>query len=333
MTSLVVVIGCVSGAGLLSLAGAAGARFVSNSLGLPLVSMPALGAAILSHPIRRMGCDLVTTAVFIGVGTFTITLPVLWASFVVDGVFVTHFGLIDLAGATPAICAPAYSALIVGLFARFSRSGGRTSASMIGALRQRRRGVLVGAIGVTVLVWVAWAGWILGMELAIDDVSMRIASNSIVTPVVSVSAWLLVRGLRRAPITPGTAFAGVVCGLAAVTSAGGYIDTIGAVIIGLVSGAAGSFLTDTFKSWVGGAPWLTPGALAVGSTVGLVGVGLFSTRVGAAYTGQPEVLLGQISIVVMTVIFALIVTTIIWLPLRRRAAPGGQSSHTSTELQ
>lgn len=323
----VVLIGCGGGLAMVTAVAAGGARLVSAGLILPLIGIPALGAAILSIPARRLGLPLSTTLVFVLAGTISVVLPVQWGSFAVDGVLQTQFRSVDLAGALPALCAPSVAAITVLSIEHLSHV--KLTASTVVAtppIRHVRRRTLVLGTAITVLSWALWIAWMMGMELAVDDVSTRILINGITAPLSSAAAWLVVQQMRHAATTRAAAVTGIISGLAAITPACGYVDAVGAGLIGAIAGAVGSFVAHAVVRRQGRSAWQTPAAIAVGSTIGLLSIGVFSTRLGVAYTGQPELLFSQAGGVVATYAYAALVTAIVWVPVRRIQARPRQPS-------
>ena len=131
---------------------------------------------------------------------------------------------------------------------------------------------------------------------------------------------VFVEWLRRGrPTSIGTA-SGIVSGLVAITPACAYVSPLGAVVIGLVSGAA-SALAVNLKYRLGFDDSLD--VVGVHLTAGILGtvlIGFFALpdegRAGLFYGGDAGLLVAQTVAVLVAVVFTAVVTTVIALVLR-----------------
>ena len=317
VVATLILLGWVAGLATVAAAASTDTPLVTAGLAFPLIALCALGVTILSTPLRRLGFSPVVVLTFAAAASILIVAPVHWAIFSVAGPLQATFRTLDLAGAVAALFAPSVAALTVLSIEHFARSRmPGVLAGVVPARRSRPRSTFVFAL-VAPVSWVVWIGWMLGMELALNDVSGRIAVNGIVAPLASVAAWLLVERIRHAATTRTAAVMGMIAGLAAITPACGYVDTVGAVTIGVLAGAVGSLVAHALASQHAGAAWLIPTSLCLGASVGVVSIGIFSTRVGIAYTGQPELLFSQVLSLATTAGYTIVVAAVLWLMVRR----------------
>ena len=87
------------------------------------------------------------------------------------------------------------------------------------------------------LLWVGWFGFNAGSALGANALAGLAMANTQVATAAAALAWMAVEwGERKKPGLLGLA-SGAVAGLVAITPAAGFVNPVGAVIIGLVAGA------------------------------------------------------------------------------------------------
>jgi ammonia channel protein AmtB len=247
----------------------------------PVAALGALFASLAtslldseSTPRRLLLAAVATTLVFVPA-----VRPVFGTVF---DPFGTKLGVIDLGGALPALIASGAFALGTVLFRRRS--------ARADPLQGRGWGILVPAI----LAWAAAVGWLVGVELASDDMVPVILTSALVIPAFAAAAGSVVERLRFRRTTAQGIVTGLLAGIAAAVPAGAFVTPPLAVVIGLVVGVIGALLPERLRSW----PATT---LAVGASVSTVLVGVLGTNIGYIYTGQPELVFGQLFITVVVV--------------------------------
>jgi Amt family ammonium transporter len=87
------------------------------------------------------------------------------------------------------------------------------------------------------LLWFGWIGFNAGSELAADTVAGYAMLNSIVATAAAMLGWLVVEKIRDGHATTLGAASGLVAGLVAITPACGFVNAIGAIVLGIVAGA------------------------------------------------------------------------------------------------
>ncbi|MBR7619515.1 ammonium transporter [Phenylobacterium sp. 20VBR1] len=88
------------------------------------------------------------------------------------------------------------------------------------------------------LLWVGWFGFNAGSEWAADGIASAAMLNTQIAAAAAALAWMLVEWVeRKKPGMLGLA-SGAVAGLVAITPAAGFVNPQGALIIGIVGGAA-----------------------------------------------------------------------------------------------
>jgi hypothetical protein len=194
--------------------------------------------------------------------------------------FGTQLGVIDLGGALPALVAG--GAVAVGT-ALVRRSSPGAPAS------PKRWSSVVPAI----LAWVAGIGWLVGLELAADDMVPIIVVSALVIPAVATVTASVVERLRFRRTTPSGVVTGLLAGMAAAVPACAFVTPTLAAAVGLAAGAVGALLPDRLRAW----PAAT---LAAGAGLSVVLLGAFGTNIGYIYTGQPELIFGQLFITLLS---------------------------------
>lgn len=169
------------------------------------------------------------------------------------------------------------------------------------------------------LLWFGWFGFNGGAAGSVDELGL-IWVDTLAAGAAGMLGWVFVEWLRRGrPTSIGTA-SGIVSGLVAITPACAYVSPLGAVVIGLVSGAA-SALAVNLKYRLGFDDSLdVVGVHLTSGILGTVLIGFFALpdegRAGLFYGGDAGLLVAQTVAVLVAVVFTAVVTTVIALVLR-----------------
>ena len=233
---------------------------------------------------------------FIGIWSLVVYSPI--AHWVWGGGFLGDAGVLDFAGGT-----------VVHINAGIA---GLVGAVMVG----RRTGygrepfaphnLVLTVIGAS-LLWVGWFGFNAGSAVAADAVAgMAMAVTQIATAAAAMS-WMFAEWLRAGkPSVLGIA-SGAIAGLVAITPASGFVDPMGALIIGIAAGI--------FCYW--GVAWLKPklgyddaldvfGIHALGGIAGALLTGVLAVEAIGGTPGLIEGNPGQ----VLTQIYGILVTVV-----------------------
>ena len=133
--------------------------------------------------------------------------------------------------------------------------------------------VLLGAS----LLWFGWYGFNAGSALTAGDLASVAFTTTTVATAAAVLAWLVVEQIRDGKPTTLGAASGAVAGLVAITPACGYVNPLGALVIGLVAGAVCA-LAVSLKFKFGFDDSLdVVGVHLVGGIIGTVLIGFFAT--------------------------------------------------------
>jgi Amt family ammonium transporter len=138
------------------------------------------------------------------------------------------------------------------------------------------------------LLWFGWFGFNAGSALRADGLAVQALVNTHMAGVGGLLAWIAMERLRNgAPTTLGAA-SGAIAGLVAITPACGYLDTLPALLLGMIAGAV-CLLAVQVKYRLGYDDSLdVVGVHFVGGVIGTLYLGFFATAAvnpGVAHEG------------------------------------------------
>jgi ammonium transporter, Amt family len=168
----------------------------------------------------------------------------------------------------------------------------------------------------TGMLWVGWYGFNAGSALGAD----AIASNAFTTTTLAAATAGFVWGMaewvtKGKPSVLGFC-SGIVAGLVVITPACGFVNTNGAMIIGVLAGIIPYIACWKLKAWLGYDDALdTFGVHGVGGTLGALMTGfLADEKVNSVVTGVKTGLIGsQVKAILVTMILSVVATAVIAL--------------------
>ena len=169
------------------------------------------------------------------------------------------------------------------------------------------------------LLWVGWFGFNAGSAVtAGPNAGMAMLVTQIATAAAAM-AWMFAEWLARGKPSVLGIVSGAVAGLVAITPASGFVDPMGALIIGIVAGIVCFVASTTVKNALGYDDSLDVwGVHGVGGIVGAVLTGVFAKAAIAGkdaplglIDGNAGQVLTQIYGVVITIVFTAVVSLII----------------------
>jgi len=171
----------------------------------------------------------------------------------------------------------------------------------------------------TGMLWVGWYGFNAGSAVAADGVAANAFMTTTIATAVASFAWAMAEyALKGKPSVLGFC-SGAVAGLVVVTPATGFIDTSGAIVVGILAGLVPFFACFKLKGWLGYDDALdTFGVHAVGGTLGafLTGI-LATTSVNPNLATNLKDIVGktlwlhQLKAMALTIVLSAVMTTII----------------------
>jgi Amt family ammonium transporter len=166
----------------------------------------------------------------------------------------------------------------------------------------------------TGMLWVGWYGFNAGSALGAD----AIASNAFTTTTLAAATagfvWAMLEYMLRGKPSVLGFCSGIVAGLVVVTPACGFVNTNGAMIIGLAAGIIPYFAVAKLKNWLGYDDALdTFGVHAVGGTLGAILTGVLADEnVNAAVTGVKQgLVMNQFKAIGVTLVLSVVGTAVI----------------------
>jgi len=173
------------------------------------------------------------------------------------------------------------------------------------------------------LLWFGWFGFNAGSAYAADNTAAIAATNTLVATCGAGIAWLIVEKIRDGKATSLGAASGIVAGLVAITPACANVTPLGAILIGLISGAVCAWAV-TLKYKLGyDDSFDVVGIHLVGGIVGTLALGFLASEIaaeggqnGLLYGGNVNLLIVQIIAAAGVLVYSFILAGIIALVLK-----------------
>lgn len=289
-----------------------------NGIGLgeaPLAgNLPHLLYVAFQMVFAAVTLAILTSAVAerVRLGSF-IVLALLWTTLVYDplahwvwaGGWLAQMGALDFAGGTVVHISSGFSALAIALVI-----GKRVG---FGSYVMEPHNIPMAMLGAG-LLWFGWFGFNAGSALGANG----LAASALVVTNTSAAAgaltWLFSSWLKGKPSALGMVSGGI-AGLVAITPAAGYVDILGAIIIGAVAGVVcymallfrvGRGLDESCDAWA---------VHGMGGLWGAIATGIFATSAVNSYTGLIYGNFHQFAVQIMaagaSVIYAFVMTYIL----------------------
>ena len=245
---------------------------------------------------------------------------ILWATFVYDplghwvwgtGGWLKGLGALDFAGGIVVHTSSGISALVLAILIgkRVGYGNGVTYRP-----HNMPFTVLGGA-----LLWFGWFGFNAGSALGANE----LAAHAFITTNTATAAagltWAFIEWKHNGAPTALGAVSGAVAGLVAITPACGFVNPVNAIFIGIVAGAICYFAVAKVKAALGYDDALDVfGIHGVGGIWGTLATGLFAEKAvneagaNGLFFGDAHQFLVQCLLVLVTVIFAAVMTFIIY---------------------
>lgn len=285
---------------------------------------------------------------FVGLWMFAVYFPLAHMVWGVDGLMngvwnsSAKISAIDFAGGTVVHMSSGWSALILCLIL-----GKRLG---FGKEPMRPHSMVLCMVG-TGMLWVGWYGFNAGSALAADGIAANAFTTTTIAAAVSSFVWPMAEWLFRGKPSILGFCSGAVAGLVVITPACGFVDTSGAIIIGILAGLIPFSACWKLKAWLGYDDALdTFGVHAVGGTLGALMTGVLATSkvngnltVANTYAldnGLANLIVGggligeQLKAVLITLLLSVVATTIIAFIVKLVVGlrPGEEAEVTGLDL-
>ncbi|HXG48544.1 MAG TPA: ammonium transporter, partial [Methylomirabilota bacterium] len=166
----------------------------------------------------------------------------------------------------------------------------------------------------TGMLWVGWYGFNAGSALGADAIASNAFATTTLAAAIAGFVWALCEWtLRGKPSVLGFC-SGIVAGLVVVTPACGFVNTTGAVIIGVAAGIVPFLAVSYLKRMIGYDDALdTFGVHGVGGTLGALLTGILADEsVNSVVAGVKDgLVLSQIKAILVTMVLSTVGTAII----------------------
>src|SRR5215468_8859933 len=212
---------------------------------------------------------------FIGLWMFAVYFPLAHMVWGIDGMMngvwnaTASIKAIDFAGGTVVHMSSGWSALILCLV-----MGKRLG---FGKEPMPPHSMVLCMVG-TGMLWVGWYGFNAGSAVAADVIAANAFTTTTLATAVASFVWPLAEWIVRGKPSVLGFCSGAVAGLVVITPACGFVDSTGAVVIGVAAGLVPWFFCFKVKSWFGYDDALdTFGVHAVGGTIGAFLTGVLAT--------------------------------------------------------
>ena len=166
----------------------------------------------------------------------------------------------------------------------------------------------------TGMLWVGWYGFNAGSALGADGIASNAFATTTLAAATAGFVWAMAEWLLRGHPSVLGFCSGIVAGLVVVTPACGFVNTTGAMIIGVLAGIIPFFAVAYLKRMLGYDDALdTFGVHGVGGTLGALLTGLLADeKVNSVVGGVKEgLLMAQIKAVLVTIVLSIVATAVI----------------------
>lgn len=227
-----------------------------------------------------------------------------------DGGLIKALGAVDFAGGNVVHISSGVSGLVACILL-----GKRRGYGMMSYKPHNIPLVVLGAS----LLWFGWFGFNAGSALGANELAVHAFMTTNTSAAMAMLTWMLVEKVKHGKPTVLGAATGVVVGLVAITPGAGFVPLWASIIIGGLVSPICFFFMGKVKSKFGYDDALDAfGCHGIGGIWGGIATGLFtqkSINSAAAWNGlifgDTKLFIAQISSIIITILFAGIVTFII----------------------
>jgi Amt family ammonium transporter len=242
---------------------------------------------------------------FMGAWLLLVYAPI--AHWVWGGGFLGDAGVLDFAGGTVVHINAGVAGLVACLVLGKRRGLGEENFAP--------HNLVVSMIGAS-LLWVGWFGFNAGSAVAANgSAGMAMAVTQIATATAALS-WMFTEWLMRGKPSVLGILSGAIGGLVAITPASGYVDPMGALVIGIAAGIACYWGAVSLKPLLGYDDSLDVfGIHGIGGIVGALLTGVFAVEAVGGTPGLIEGNAAQVGIqaygIAVTIVYGAVVSFII----------------------
>jgi Amt family ammonium transporter len=166
----------------------------------------------------------------------------------------------------------------------------------------------------TGMLWVGWYGFNAGSALGADSIAANAFTTTTLAAATAGFVWGMAEYILKGKPSVLGFCSGIVAGLVVITPAAGFVNTKGAMIIGVLAGIVPFVACWKLKAWLGYDDALdTFGVHGVGGTLGALLTGILADpSVNAVVGPVKEGLVGsQIKAILLTMVLSIVGTAVI----------------------
>ena len=252
-----------------------------------------------------------TLLVYIAIWSIVVYAPIthwVWN----EGGLLFDDGILDFAGGTVVHINSGVAALVAAIILGKRRGYGTEN--------MEPHNLVLSVIGASML-WVGWFGFNAGSALtAGTGAGMAMAVTQIATAAAAL-AWMFAEWIMRGKASVLGIISGAIAGLVAITPASGFVDPLGALIIGIVAGLICFWAVTSLKPRRGYDDALDVfGIHGVGGIVGALLTGVFAAEAiggtGGLFEGNAVQVWIQLKGIVATIVWTGVVTAVVMYALK-----------------
>lgn len=168
------------------------------------------------------------------------------------------------------------------------------------------------------MLWFGWFGFNAGSALSAGSLAATAMINTQIASAAAAMTWIAFEKFRDGKATTLGVASGAIAGAVVITPACGYVNPIGALILGLIAGIASSYAVSRKYKFGYDDSLDVVGVHGVSGVIGMIGIGLFATatvnatgKEGLLINGSPDLLLKQLIAIVAVAAFSFCATWLI----------------------
>ena len=168
------------------------------------------------------------------------------------------------------------------------------------------------------MLWFGWFGFNAGSALSAGSLAATAMINTQIASAAAAMSWITFEKYRDGKATTLGVASGAIAGAVVITPACGYVNPIGALILGLIAGVASSYAVSRKYKFGYDDSLDVVGVHGVSGIVGMIGIGLFATatvnatgKEGLFINGSPDLLIKQLIAIVAVATFSFCATWLI----------------------
>ena len=168
------------------------------------------------------------------------------------------------------------------------------------------------------MLWFGWFGFNAGSALSAGSLAATAMINTQIASAAAAMSWITFEKFRDGKATTLGVASGAIAGAVVITPACGYVNPIGALILGLIAGVASSYAVSRKYKFGYDDSLDVVGVHGVSGIVGMIGIGLFATatvnatgKEGLFINGSPDLLIKQLTAIAAVAAFSFCATWLI----------------------